>query len=49
MLQIAMRNRKARSSPDVTKMDELLIAKMDAEPSREADLEARVTVLSILK
>ncbi len=26
----AMRNRKARSSPDVTKMDELLIAKMDA-------------------
>jgi hypothetical protein len=25
-----MRNRKARSSPDVTKMDQWLIAKMDA-------------------
>jgi hypothetical protein len=26
----AMRNRRARSSPDVTKMEQLLIAKMDA-------------------
>jgi hypothetical protein len=26
----AMRNRKTRSSPDVTKMDQVLIAKMDA-------------------
>ena len=44
----AMRNRKARSSPDVTKMDQWLIAKMDASKSDNFQILGQFWLLPVI-
>ena len=44
----AMRNRKARSSPDATKMAELLIAKMDASKSDSFKILGQFWLLPVI-
>ena len=44
----AMRNRKARSSPDATKMDPALIAKMDASKSDNFQILGQFWLLPVI-
>jgi len=44
----ALRNRKARSSPDATKMDPLLIAKMDASKSDNFQVLGQFWLLPVI-